>query len=187
MPTAGNIRSYHVVDAPPETVNYTATLSSPVAVGLRVADLRRAAAFYQQIGFAHVMAVPDENDEWVLCLLRFGNGSILLGALDHPRFPRTSNRGAPTEVREPGARVDLEVPDLPATYAACVAACCQITAEPAQVSWSDCAFSCLDPFGYEWQFTQPAEQVGVRPARTGHGDRALGACRCATGAALFRQ
>jgi uncharacterized glyoxalase superfamily protein PhnB len=169
-------------------VSYQATRSSPVAVGLRVADVRRAAAFYQRIGFAHVMAVPDENEEWLLCLLRFGNGSILLGALDHPRFPRTSRqRRGPTEVREPGARVELEVPDLPGTYAACAAACCQITAEPAHDVWGDCSFSCLDPFGYEWQFTQPAERLDVRPARAGHRDRALGACRCTTAAALVQR
>jgi uncharacterized glyoxalase superfamily protein PhnB len=159
-------------------MNYTATLSSPVAVGLRVANVREAAAFYQQIGFTYVMAVPDENDEWLLCLLRFGNGSILLGALDHPRFPRTSrHRRRPAEVREAGARVDLDVPDLVATYTACVAARCQITAEPAQEVWGDRSFSCLDPFGYEWRFTQAAERLDVRPTRASHNNRAVVACQ----------
>jgi uncharacterized glyoxalase superfamily protein PhnB len=36
---------------------------------------------------------------------------------------------------------------------------CQITAEPVQEFWGDRTFSCLDPFGYEWQFTQTAKRM----------------------------
>jgi uncharacterized glyoxalase superfamily protein PhnB len=139
---------------------HPATFPSSIAVGLRVANVRQAAEFYQQLGFTFVMAVPDEHDEWLLCLLRYGSGSILLGALDHPRFPRTGPQerlaGGP---RGLGVRIDLTVPDLAATYAACGAARCRVTAEPVQEIWGDRTFSCLDPFGYEWQFTQKAERV----------------------------
>lgn len=167
-------------------MSFTGTLSSPVAVSLRVADVRGAAAFYQQIGFRHVLAVPDENDEWLFCLLRFGNGSILLGALDHPRFPRpTHQRGASSNVRAPGARVDLEVVDLAATYAACVAAGCQVIAEPTQAAWGARSFSWLDPFGYEWQLTEAADRLEIRQARESHEDRMALACQCATIAALI--
>jgi uncharacterized glyoxalase superfamily protein PhnB len=52
------------------------------------------------------------------------------------------------------------------TYEACVEAGCKITEHPAQELWGDRTFSCLDPFGYEWQFTQRADQVPfARPAR----------------------
>jgi uncharacterized glyoxalase superfamily protein PhnB len=140
--------------------DYAGNFPSPIAVGLRVADVRRAAEFYQQIGFKFVMAIPDENDGWLLCLLRYGSGSILLGALDHPQFPRTSrHRRLQAGPRGLGVRIDLTVPDLAATYTACVAAGCQVTAEPVQELWGDRNFSCLDPFGYEWQFTQPAERM----------------------------
>jgi uncharacterized glyoxalase superfamily protein PhnB len=140
---------------------------SPVAVGLRVANVRRAAEFYQQIGFTFVMAVPDEDDEWLLCLLRCGSGSILLGALDHPQFPRSHRyEHARRGPRRRGARIDLTVPDVAAPYAACLDAGCKITEPPTQQFWGDYTFSCLDPFGYEWQFTQKAEHMALdRPAR----------------------
>jgi uncharacterized glyoxalase superfamily protein PhnB len=167
-------------------MSFAATLSSPVAVSLRIPDVRRAAAFYHQIGFRHVMAVPDENEEWLFCLLRFGNGSILLGALDHPRFPRPSRkRRAPSNVRAPGARVDLEVPDLAATYGACIAAGCQIIAEPMPDAWGARRFSWLDPFGYEWRLTEAADRLEVRQAPESHEDRMALACQCATIAALI--
>jgi uncharacterized glyoxalase superfamily protein PhnB len=149
------------------TVGHAGFFPSPIAVGLRVANVRRAAEFYQQIGFTFVMAVPDEHDEWLLCLLRYGSGSILLGALDHPQFPRShlrehAGRGA----RRRGVRIDLTVPDVAATYEACREAGCKITEHPAQELWGDRTFSCLDPFGYEWQFTQKAEDATFRrPAK----------------------
>ncbi len=131
---------------------------SPIAVSLRVPNVRRAAAFYQEIGFTYVMSVPDENDEWLLCLLRYGSGSVLLASLDHPQFPRTTRqRGVERGPRGLGVRIDLSVPDLAVTYVACMDAGCRITAEPVQEFWGDRTFSCLDPFGYEWQFTQTAE------------------------------
>jgi uncharacterized glyoxalase superfamily protein PhnB len=143
--------------------DHVAGFPSPTAVGLRVADVRRAAEFYQEIGFKFVMAVPDENDGWLLCLLRFGSGSILLGALDHPQFPRTSRqRRVQAGLRGLGVRIDLTVPDLAATYAACAAAGCHITAEPVQELWGDRNFRCLDPFGYEWQFTQTAGRTRLQ-------------------------
>jgi uncharacterized glyoxalase superfamily protein PhnB len=140
--------------------DHSATAPSPIAVGLRVPDVRRAAEFYQKIGFTFVMAVPDEHDNWLLCLLRYGSGSILLGALDHPKFPRTSrHRRAQMGPRGLGVRIDLTVPNVVVTYAACVAAGCHVTAEPVQGFGGDRTFSCLDPFGYEWQFTQTAQRL----------------------------
>lgn len=136
---------------------------SPTAVGLRVPNVRRAAEFYQRIGFTYVMAVPDENGEWLLCLLRFGSGSILLGALDHPRFPRTRHqRRVQSESRGLDGTIELCVPDLGATYSACLRAGCSITLEPTQ-SWGDCSFRCVDPFGYEWRFTQSAGRSSQPP------------------------
>ena len=51
------------------------------------------------------------------------------------------------------------MPDLIATYAACVAAGCTVAAEPVQELWGDRTFTCLDPFGYEWQFTQTSGRM----------------------------
>jgi uncharacterized glyoxalase superfamily protein PhnB len=132
----------------------------PPAVGLRVPDVRRAAEFYVRIGFVHVMAVPDENDSWLLCLLRCGSASILLGALDSPRFPRMNvRRGIELGEREVGVPIALVVPHVGATYAACVAAGCRVTVEPARQMGGNHSFRCVDPFGYEWQFTEKGERT----------------------------
>jgi PhnB protein len=168
-------------------MSYTATLSSPVAVSLRVADVRKAAAFYQQIGFRYVMAVPDESDNWLLCLLRFGNGSILLGARDNPRFPRaTQRRRNATAAHEPGARLSLDVPNVSTTYAACLGAGCRITAGLSEGIWGRRSFSFVDPFGHEWELTEAVEQPAGRFDREGYDDRMALACQCATIAALVQ-
>jgi uncharacterized glyoxalase superfamily protein PhnB len=144
------------------TMGHAGIFPSPIAVGLRVANVRRAAGFYQQIGFTFVMAVPDEHDEWLLCLLRYGSGSILLGALDHPQLPLSRRHAhARRRSRGLGGRIDLTVPDVAATYSACLEAGCKITEQPVQEFWGDRTFSCRDPFGYEWRFTQKAEQVAL--------------------------
>jgi uncharacterized glyoxalase superfamily protein PhnB len=131
------------------------------ALGLRVADVRTAAEFYEEIGFQYVMAVPDDNGDWILCLLRLGSISVLLGPQDHSRFPRTSSdHRIWSETREHGAKIDLTVPDLAATYAACVAIGCQITLEPTHEVWG-CVFACVDPFGYEWRFTQRTDRLSA--------------------------
>jgi uncharacterized glyoxalase superfamily protein PhnB len=135
----------------------------PTAVSLRVANVRRAAELYQRIGFSYVMSVPDENGDWLLCLLGYGTGSILLGSQDDPRFPQTGGRH--------DARIELTVADVMATYTACVTANCRITVEPVHDPWRAPSFSCLDPFGYEWQFTQAAEPMGFD--RANRGARAL--------------
>jgi uncharacterized glyoxalase superfamily protein PhnB len=144
-------------------MGHAGTFPSPIAVGLRVANVRRAAELYQRMGFTFVMAVPDERDEWLLCLLRYGSGSILLGALDHPQFPRSHlHERAARGSRGRGVRIDLTVPDVAATYEACVQAGCKITEHPAQEVWGDRTFRCLDPFGFEWQFTEKGEYATFR-------------------------
>ena len=147
----------------PRSSSHPSAVRSPLAVGLRVADVQRAAEFYQTIGFHFFMAVPDENERWLLCLLRCGSGSILLAPLQHLQLPRTHHSWARTGARGLGVRIDLTVPDIGATYGACTAAGCKITAEPARAIWGDRTFSCRDPFGYEWRFTQVAERRAFGP------------------------
>jgi uncharacterized glyoxalase superfamily protein PhnB len=136
--------------------------TSTTALGLRVADVRTAAEFYEEIGFQYVMAVPDDDGDWILCLLRLGSISILLGPQDHSRFPRTSSdHRVWNDTREHGAKIDLTVPDLAATHAACVAVGCEIALEPTQDVWGLRVFTCVDPFGYEWRFTQGTDRLGA--------------------------
>ena len=91
--------------------------------------------------------------------------ALLLGALDHPRFPRTRHqRRVQSESRGLDGTIELYVPDLGATYSACLRAGCSITLEPTQ-SWGDCSFRCVDPFGYEWRFAQNADRTSFYPQR----------------------
>ena len=143
---------------------HAAICPASTAVGLRVPNVRQAVEFYQEIGFTFLMAVPDEDDGWLLCLLRCGSASILLGALDHPQFPRTT-RVRRSGLDSPGVRgrIDVEVPDVAATYAACVNVGCHLTVSPRRDIAGPWSFSCLDPFGYEWRFTQMAEREACGP------------------------
>jgi uncharacterized glyoxalase superfamily protein PhnB len=139
--------------------DHRSTFHSSTAVGLRVANVRRAADFYQRLGFTFVMAVADDNDDWRLCLLKYGSASILLRPLDYLQFPgANTRRGLPSAPRGFGVRIDLAVRDIAATYEACRATGGKVTEEPTQELWGDFTFSCLDPFGYEWRFTQAAER-----------------------------
>jgi uncharacterized glyoxalase superfamily protein PhnB len=129
------------------------------ALSLRVPDVQAAAAFYQRLGFHYVMAVPDDAGAWVLCLLRHGTSSILLGAHDHSHFPPARyGRSIRSDPRLLGAKITLSVPDLDVTYDACVAAGCEIRLEPMSL-WGERLFICRDPFGYEWQFAQQDERM----------------------------
>jgi uncharacterized glyoxalase superfamily protein PhnB len=141
----------------PRPSNHPSTARSSAAVGLRVGNVQRAAEFYQRIGFHFVMAVPDENEQWLLCLLRYGSRSILLAPFDRLRFPLSQRLGRLQR------RIDLTVPDIGATYRACAAAGCRVTAEPVQEIWGDHTFSCRDPFGYEWRFRQVGDRRTLDP------------------------
>ena len=144
----------------PGSTGHPSMFPSPIAVGLRVAHVRRATEFYQRIGFKFVMAVPDDDDGWLLCLLRYGSRSILLAAIEDRQFPSLHRQHRlQTGLRGLGVRIDLTVPDIAATYAACTAAGCEVTEEPVEEVWGARTFSCLDPFGYEWRFTQPAARI----------------------------
>jgi uncharacterized glyoxalase superfamily protein PhnB len=59
--------------------------------------------------------------------------------------------------------VGLRVDDLDATYAYCTGHDCPITCEPMDEAWGERIFSCLDPFGYEWEFSHPLDDVPDDP------------------------
>jgi uncharacterized glyoxalase superfamily protein PhnB len=63
-----------------------------------------------------------------------------------------------------GVAIGLGVDDLDSTLAYCRAAGCTITSEPMDEAWGERVFECVDPFGYQWEFSQP-----VAEATTGDG------------------
>jgi uncharacterized glyoxalase superfamily protein PhnB len=56
------------------------------------------------------------------------------------------------------------VEDLDATYAYCLAAGCEITTAPMDEAWGERIFACLDPFGYEWEFSHPIARLAPAEA-----------------------
>jgi uncharacterized glyoxalase superfamily protein PhnB len=54
-----------------------------------------------------------------------------------------------------GVVIGLGVDDLDATYTYCTEAGCEITCEPMDEVWGVRVLSCLNPFGYEWEMSQP--------------------------------
>jgi uncharacterized glyoxalase superfamily protein PhnB len=77
--------------------------------------------------------------------------------------PRQAPRGL-------GVAVGLSVDDLDATFAYCTEAGCEITCEPMEEAWGDRVFECIDPYGYQWEFSQPIEGAsathGLEAVRT---------------------
>jgi uncharacterized glyoxalase superfamily protein PhnB len=61
--------------------------------------------------------------------------------------------------------IGLGVEDLDATFAYCKAAGCEITCEPMDEAWGDWVFECVDPFGYQWEFSHPI--AGTTPPANG--------------------
>ena len=51
--------------------------------------------------------------------------------------------------------IGLVVEDLDAVLAYCKDAGCEIVSDPEDTPWGDRVFSCLDPFGFEWEISVP--------------------------------
>lgn len=62
-------------------VGYTAPLS-PMAIGLRVADVRQALVFYRRLGFVEDMVVPDGDGRPQFCHMRYGTSSLVFDAIE---------------------------------------------------------------------------------------------------------
>jgi uncharacterized glyoxalase superfamily protein PhnB len=138
-------------------------MTEPVRLGLRVGDVRAAIRFYGGLGFDEVGVVPDPDGEPVLAILRQGTVHLIVDALVGLPFPDSEReRRIQHGPRGLGVVIGLGVDDLEATYAYCTEAGCEITCEPMDEAWGVRLFSCLDPFGYEWELSVPISET--RPA-----------------------
>jgi uncharacterized glyoxalase superfamily protein PhnB len=143
-------------------------MTSPTAefrVGLRVADVPAAKRFYGGLGFDEVGSVPSPDGAPVFAILERRPVKLMVDALVGMPFPdsereRLVQRGP----RGLGVAIGMAVDDLEATYAYCAEAGCEITCEPMDEAWGDRVFACLDPFGYEWEFSVP---IADMPAEEG--------------------
>jgi uncharacterized glyoxalase superfamily protein PhnB len=129
-------------------------------VGLRVEDVEAAASFYGGLGFERIGAVPNERGDPVLAILQKGEVNLIVDALVGLPFPDTAReRKVKRGPRGLGVAIGLVVDDLDATLAYCTGAGCEILSEPEDTPWGDRVFSCLDPFGYEWEISVPLEEM----------------------------
>jgi uncharacterized glyoxalase superfamily protein PhnB len=127
-------------------------------VGLRVGDVVSAAEFYRGLGFDEVGSVPDPDGRPVMTILRRGDVQLIVDALVGMPFP-DSERERQTQAgpRGLGVAIGLGVDDLAASYEYCRTSGCAITSEPTDEAWGDRVFDCVDPFGYQWEFSQPVK------------------------------
>jgi uncharacterized glyoxalase superfamily protein PhnB len=132
-------------------------------LGLRVEDVPAAVAFYRGLGFEEVGSVPDARGRPVMAILA-GNGvQLVVDAVAGMPFPdRERERLTKAGPRGLGVALGLSVADLEATYDYCREAGCPITCEPMDEAWGERVFECIDPFGYQWELSQPLE--GTQPA-----------------------
>lgn len=109
------------------------------AVTLATADMQRAVAFYQSLGFEIRHGGPDGD----FTSFRVGEGYLNL-ALRPGYTPGT-----------PWGRTIFYVSDVDALYASILEAGLQPETEPADAPWHERYFHILDPDGHELSFAKP--------------------------------
>lgn len=101
-------------------------------IGLRVADVQAAAAFYAGLNFEQVGVIPGPSGEPVMVILRRGEVQLMADALVGMPFPDSDReRQTQSGPRGLGVVLGLEVDDLASTYHYCVANGC--TSPPRQL------------------------------------------------------
>ncbi|MFD8499966.1 VOC family protein [Amycolatopsis sp. NPDC059657] len=131
-------------------------MAAAFRVGLRVGDVVAAARFYGGFGFGEVGSIPGPGGEPVMTILSRGEVQLIVDALVGMPFPDSERERRTQEgPRGLGVAIGLGVDDLATSYEYCQAAGCTITSEPMDEAWGDRVFECIDPFGYQWEFSQP--------------------------------
>jgi hypothetical protein len=83
---------------------------------------------------------------------------LIVDALVGMPFPDTERERRIKEgPRGRDVAIGLGVDDLQATFDYCKKAGCEITCEPMDEAWGDRVFECIDPFGYQWEFSHPSD------------------------------
>src|SRR5688572_25064958 len=136
---------------------------TPMTIGLRVTDVQRALEFYQSIGFKPVMTAPNERGEPVFCAMSYGSSFLVFDGVetDLPMPDTQRERATRQGPRGLGVKIGIETPDIEPIYQHFRATGCEITCEPMEEFWCERLFTALDPFGYEWQFTQGSKTMSV--------------------------
>jgi uncharacterized glyoxalase superfamily protein PhnB len=140
-------------------------MECPVRLGLRVGDVAAAARFYGGLGFAEEATVEGPDGEPVVVILRHGPFQLVCDALTGVPFPDSDReRAIQAGPRGLGVVAGLKVDDLDAAYAYVTTHHCDITSEPNDEPWGERIFTCVDPFGYEWELITPLPGGGPEDA-----------------------
>ena len=131
-------------------------------LGLRVDDVIGASRFYAGLGFEEVGSVPNDQGPVMVMLAR--DGILLMAdALVGMPFPDTEReRQTQAGPRGLGVAIGLGVDDLGASYRYCMAAGCTITHPPHDAPFGDRVFGMIDPYGYQWEISQPIDDHDVQ-------------------------
>lgn len=132
-----------------------------MTLGLRVTDVQQALDFYQGIGFKTVITTPDERGVPVFCAMSYGLSFIVFDGIETllPMPDTQRERAMRSGPRGLGVKIGLEVPAIEPIYQHFRATGCEITCEPMEEFWCERLFTGIDPFGYEWQFTQGSKSM----------------------------
>jgi uncharacterized glyoxalase superfamily protein PhnB len=131
-------------------------------VGLRVTDVEEAARFYGGLGFGEVGSVPDDQGRSLMTILEREGVLLIVDALEGMPFADSDRARATKEGwRGLGVAIGLGVDDLEVAYDYCIANSCTITSQPRDEAWGDRVFELIDPFGYQWEISQPVAEVAA--------------------------
>jgi uncharacterized glyoxalase superfamily protein PhnB len=110
-------------------------------------------------GFEATMVVAGDGDSVIHSELAFGDGAIYVVGPSHPGHPGAS----PAQVGGRNtAHVHINLKEgLDAHCARARAAGAMIDREPADQTYGDRSYTCFDPEGHSWSFSQPLKQLSV--------------------------
>ncbi|MCD2444155.1 VOC family protein [Agromyces sp. SYSU K20354] len=119
-------------------------------------DVEAARRFYEGLGFEPTATIPNHEGRPVLAILEGQGVSLIVDALEGLPFPDTdreqSIRRGP---RGLGVVIGLIVENLEHSRRYFEQAGGELTSEPRDEPWGARVFSALDPFGFEWEISQP--------------------------------
>jgi uncharacterized glyoxalase superfamily protein PhnB len=135
---------------------------APLRVGIRVSDVAAAMDFYGGLGFEPTGSVPGPDGSPVFAILAQGGSLLMVDAVEGMPFPDSDReRQVRAGPRGLGVVIGLVVDDVDAAHAYFVERGCAITCEPMDEAWGDRVFMGVDPFGYEWECSQPIADVSA--------------------------
>ncbi|MEA3166756.1 MAG: hypothetical protein QOJ26_1630 [Thermoplasmata archaeon] len=123
---------------------------------LAVADVPKAAAFYQKFGLETVATFPGPDGAVQRLVLRHGDTQVHVAPARALPEEGAHGRAIEKGPRGLGMVLYLRVTDVDARHKQALAAGATQVQAPRDESWGDRVSRVLDPFGFDWCFASPA-------------------------------